>query len=355
MNSMTQERTLVSRLAVLCGCWFMPVAALGAEARVEMELAMPATFPVLGQQQWYRVLSELGVDALQIRKAAAGDKAEVKTAGSKAAPVYRVVGMLTATGQLNVPGGRFSSRDRGRLAEWLGKLKSEGPAALTGGGGPTPFGLSATQFAAVNADLSTTVVDSTNGLTPADLLGKFTTTLKHPLAFDRGTRQRLAASPAIAEELQGLATGTALAYVVRREGLGLLPHLNGAKHVEYSIVKPAEKQATWPVGWPLEDRKPKDVIPKLFEMLNAEIDDIPLTEAIDVIAERLSVRVLYDHYAMARLGIDLAKLQAKFPAKKTWYGKIIDRILHQSGLTGEWRLDDAGKPLLWVTTLKPVR
>lgn len=345
----------MSRLVAIFFWWVVPVAALAAEARVEMELATPATFPALGQQQWYQALSELGVDGLQIRKAAAGDKAEVKTAGSKAAPVYRVVGMLTSTGQLELPGGRFSTRDRGRLAEWLGKLKAGGPAALTGNAGPTPFGLSPTQFAAVNADLATIVVDSSKGLTPGELLDKLSPALKHTFAVDRATRQRLAASPAIAEELQGLTTGTALAYAVRAEGLGLLPRGGDAKKVEYAIVKPAEKQTTWPVGWPLEDRKPKDVVPALFETLNAEIDDISLVEAMEVICGRLKAPVLYDHYALARHGIDLAKLQAKFPARKTWYGKIIDRILHQSGLTGEWRLDDAGKPLLWVTTLKPVR
>lgn len=343
------------RFAAMFFCWFVPVAALAAEARVEMELATPATFPLLGQQQWYQVLSELGVDGLQIRKAAAGDKAEIKTAGSKAAPVYRVVGMLTSSGQLEVPGGRFSSRDRARLAEWLGKLRSGGPAALTGGGGPTPFGLSAVQFAAVNADLATPLATSSKGLTPGELLDKLRPTLNHSFALDPATQRRLAASPAIAEELQGLTTGTALAYAVRAEGLGLLPRADAAKKVAYAVVKPAEKQATWPVGWPLEDRKPKDVVPALFETLNAEIDDIPLTEAIGVICERLKVPVLYDHYALARQGIELAKLQAKFPARKTWYGKIIDRVLHQSGLTGEWRLDDAGKPLLWITTLKPVR
>lgn len=346
----------MSRFAVVFFCWFVPVSALAAEARVEMELATPATFPVLGQQQWYQALSELGVDALQIRKSAAGDKAEIKTAGSKAAPVYRVVGMLNSNGQLTLPGGRFSSRDRTGLAEWLGKLRAGGQAALTGGGGePTPFGLSPAQFAAVNADLSAAVADSTKGLTPGELLDKFSSVLKHPLNVDRATRQRLTSSPAVTDDLQGLTTGTALAYVVRAEGLGLLPRLNGAKQIEYLIVRPAERQAAWPVGWPLEDRKPKDVVPKLFEMLNAEIDDIPLAEAIEAIAGRLNVPVLYDHYALARQGIELAKLQAKFPARKTWYGKIVDRILHQSGLTGQWRLDDAGKPFLWVTTLKPVK
>jgi hypothetical protein len=128
----------------------------------------------------------------------------------------------------------------------------------------------------------------------------------------------------------------------------------GGKQPEFAVVKPAAKQTTWPVGWPLGEQKPRDVLPKLFETLNAEIDT-PLTDVLENIAERLDVVVLYDHYAMARQGIDLAKLNSRFPPSKTWYAKVIDRVLHQSGLTGEWRLDDAGKPLLWVTTLKPVK
>jgi hypothetical protein len=350
------ERSIMSRLAAILVCWAVPAAALAAEARVEIELATPATFPALGQQQWYQALSELGVDGLQIRKVAAGDKAEIKTAGTKAAPIYRVVGMLNSSGQLEVPGGRFSPRDRGRLAEWLGKLKAGGPAALKAGGGTAPFGLTATQFTDVNADLSMPVALSTKGLTPGELLDKLSPALTHSFAVDRATHQQLAAGETIKDELQGLTTGTALAYAVRSQGLGLLPHANEAKKIEYTIVKPADRQTTWPVGWPLGDRKPKDVVPALFETLNAEIDDIPLTEAMQaVVVGRLKAPVLYDHYALARHGIDLGKLQAKFPASKSWYGKIIDRVLHQAGLTGEWRTDDAGKPLLWVTTLKPVR
>jgi hypothetical protein len=333
----------------------VPAVGFAAEARVEIELAAPGTFPALSQRQWYQLLSELGVDGLRIRKAGAEDKVEVKTAGSNAAPVYRVVGMLTSTGQLELPGGRFSSQDRGRLAEWLGKLRAEGPASLTGGARTSPFGLSAKQFAAVNADLARRVDFSAQERTPGELVVKLTPTLNYSLAADRSTSARLASAEPIGEELQGLSSGTALAYALRSEGLGLMPRIGDGKKLEYAIVKPDAKQTTWPVGWPLEERKPKDVVPALFETLNAEIDDIPLKEAMDAIAERLKVAVLYDHYALARQGIDLAKLNAKFPSSKTWYGKIIDRLLHQSGLKGEWRLDDAGKPLLWVTTLRPVK
>jgi hypothetical protein len=139
-------------------------------------------------------------------------------------------------------------------------------------------------------------------------------------------------------------------------GLGLLPRIGETKKPEYAVIKPEAKEVTWPVGWPLEDRKPRDVLPELFETHNAEIEEgVLLGEALEAIGELLKTRVLYDHYALARHGIDVAKVTVKFPASKTWYAKVVDKVLHQAGLKGEWRLDDAGKPLLWVTTLKPVR
>ena len=348
---MTVRRLLAAILMVVGLNAFARAAA--AEARVEVELVTSATFPATEQQQWYQLLTELRVDGLRIRKAGAGDQAEVKVAGTKAAPIYRVVGLLTSAGQLELPGGKFSQRDRGGLSKWLAKLRAEGPPSLTGGG-TSPFGLSAKQFAAVNADLATRVAFSSKGLKPGELLDKLASALNYPVSVDRTIKQRLTGAEPIGDELEGLTSGTALAYVLRSEGLGLLPRLAGTKKPEYAVIKPDARQTTWPVGWPLEDRKPKDVVPMLFETLNAEIDR-PLTETIEVISERLNVVVLYDHYALARQGIDLTKLDAKFPASKTWYAKIIDRVLHQSGLTGEWRLDDGGKPLLWVTKLKPVK
>jgi hypothetical protein len=326
-----------------------------AKARVELELATSGTFPATAQQQWYQLLSELGVDGLRIRKAAAGDKAEVKVAGTEAAPVYRVVGLLVSGNQLDLPGGKFSPRDRGQLADWLAKLRATGPASAGGGGGTAPFGMSAKQFAAVNADLANRVTFSTKEMTPGELLDKLAPALNYSLAIDRQTKLQLTRAEPLSEDLEGLTLGTALAYALRSEGLGLLPRIGASKRPEYAVLKPDAKQTTWPVGWPLQDRKPKDVVPELFETLNAEIDDTPIAEALEVIGGRLKAKILYDHYSLARQGIDVSKVTAKFPASKTWYAKIVDKLLHQAGLKGEWRLDDGGKPLLWVTTLKTGR
>jgi hypothetical protein len=339
-------------LAVVVAC---SAATAYGQARVELELATASTFPATAQQEWYRLLSELGVDGLRIRKAQSDDKVEVKVAGSERAPVYRVVGRLASGNQLELPGGKFSSNDRAGLSKWLVKLRSEGPKSS--GTATAPFGLNAKQLAAVNADLTTPVSFSTKDMTPGEFVDRIAPVLKYPLNVDRAAKQRLGQAEPIGEQLEGLTSGSALAYALRSEGLGLIPKIGETKKLEYAVVSPGSIQTTtWPVGWPLEDRKPKDLIPELFEPRNAEIEEgYPLAEALEAICGRLKTPVLYDHYALARQGIDATKVKVKFPPSRTWYGKVLEKILFQARLKGEWRVDEAGKPLLWVTTLRPAQ
>ncbi len=328
--------------------WHAEVPA--AEARVEIELATQRNYIATSQQQWYRLFTELGVDNLRIRKALDGEKAETTTAGTKTSPVYRVTGLLQAGDVLVLPEGKFGLRDRARLAQWLADLRS-GPAAKAGA---RPFGLDATQYAEVNSDLSRRVGFSTKELTPAELLSKLSPALNHRLVVDRLAKAPLAAGEPLGEELQNLTTGTALAYALRQVGLGFEPRADARKQVVFAVVKPAAKQIIWPAGWPLGKKKPDKLLPALFESTPVDIDDYPLDEALSAIGDKLAVPILYDHYALDRRGIQ-TNVKVTFPPGKSWYFKIIDKLLHQADLQGEWKLDDAGRPLLWVTTLKPVR
>lgn len=353
MYSTTRYQPFAMLLAVFAVCGLSTARLDAAEARVEIELATQRNYIATSQQQWYRLFTELGIDNLRIRKALDGEKAETKTAGTKGSPVYRVTGLLQAGDVLALPGGKFGLRDRARLADWLANLRDVGPNTADAPKGP--FQLDAGQLAAVNSDLSRRVGVSTKELTPADLLGKLSARLKHPVVIDRLAKTPLARGEPIGAELKSLAAGTALAYALRGAGLGLAPRRNARKQVEYAIVSLAAKQPTWPPGWPLDGKKPRDVLPALFDTLNVDIDDYPLDEALTAISEKLGAPILYDRYALARQGIDVTKARVSFPPGKSWYYRIIDKLLYQSGLKGEWRLDDAGKPLLWVTTLKPVR
>ena len=64
--------------------------------------------------------------------------------------------------------------------------------------------------------------------------------------------------------------------------------------------------------------------------------------------------MLYDHNAMARYGVDLEKAVVSHPQARTNYSLALRKMLAKVGLKFEVRVDEAGKPFLWVTTMKPV-
>ena len=61
-----------------------------------------------------------------------------------------------------------------------------------------------------------------------------------------------------------------------------------------------------------------------------------------------------DYNAMARHGVDPAKAIVSMPAGRTTYSLALRKLLFKAGLKFEVRVDEAGKPFLWVSTVKPV-
>jgi len=64
--------------------------------------------------------------------------------------------------------------------------------------------------------------------------------------------------------------------------------------------------------------------------------------------------VLIDHNALARQGIDPAKAAVTLPRSKTTYSLALRKLLFQAKLKYEVRCDEADKPFLWISTVKPV-
>lgn len=335
--------TVFALIAVLA----FPAASWAAV--VDVELATESGFPATAARAWYELLTELNVDALRIRGAKAGDEPAIVAAGSEASPVYRVTGVLTKGNQLLLPGGKFSTRDRGRLGEWLTQLREQGPERVEGGK-PLPFGLPSKQLAQVREDLAQTVDISTKGLSPLEALDKIRAGLAIPATIDRGAAAALSQAVPITEELRGMASGSAVAYLLRSPGLVLEPGLDARREPAY-VVKPANPdQPAWPVGWATEAPARK-VLPAMFELLDVEIEET-LAATLEAIGERLETPILFDHYALARHGIEPAKVKVSIPATRTSYSIVLRKALAQGGLKSELRQDEAGRPLLWVTTLK---
>src|SRR4051812_29389409 len=101
-----QTGLLAISVAILLGT--TPDQSLAAGARVDMELCTEQGFPLTGAQEWYKLLTALKVEGLQIRGIRETDKAAIESRGTEANPAYRVTGILTANNQLILPGGKFT-------------------------------------------------------------------------------------------------------------------------------------------------------------------------------------------------------------------------------------------------------
>lgn len=324
---------------------------LSAGARVELELVTSAEFPRFETQKWFRLLKDLKVNGLRIRSSRPSDKLEIVTSGSKSSPVYRVKGMLTARGELALPGGkRFSLRDGIRLASWLKQLREFGP----GGKKVAAFGLTPDQFEAVRKDLAQAVTFSTKGKSRAKVLENIAGRLNHQTALRRGARDALKEAGDLSEELKGISFGTALACLLRPAGLGLAPsRLPGGK-VRFDIRAGLSEKQAWPVGLSAQDQRRK-LLPSLFEFLNVEIDKgTSMATALDFISAKLKAPILLDHNALAELNIELSKATVAVSPRRTTLSILISRLLRAANprLITEMRIDEANKPFIWVTVYR---
>jgi hypothetical protein len=318
-----------------------------AEGRVELELVTEENFPALETQRWYRLFTDLKVAGLTIRAARAQDKPEVVARGKGEDAVYHVTGILTSRNELLVPGAKFSARDGARIAAWLERLAEEGPG---GERVPRVFGLEPEELVRVREDLARPVALVTKGQDRLEVLTRLCKELSIPAGMEGGVEAALVESGPVTEELEGLASGTALAYILRPGGLGFAPRKTEAGGLEYVIFVADASRDRWPVGLPAEDQR-DEVMPKLMEFLNVEIEDVTVQQVLDALGGRLEAPMLLDHVALADRQIDVAKTKVSLPGKRTTYSLALRKLLGQARLKSELRVDDAGKPFFWVTTL----
>jgi hypothetical protein len=328
---------------------FSAFSLLAAEpARIEFEIVTEQGLPPTTTQKWYRTLSDLKVAGLRIRAETASDKPKIDRSGAKDQAVFRVTGRIDARGMLALPGGRFTTTDAAKIARWMHELSNNGVAGVTER--KEAFGLTRGQLVDVTKDLTRAVSFSTKGLEPLNAIQRITAALRLETATDGAVRQALAADDPVRDELEGLSSGTALAAILRPAGAALAPVKPDGQPVQYRLVPATATGDVWPIGWPPEQPRGKTA-PKLIELLNAEMDGVSAAEAIEAIRGRLDLPLLWDHNNLVRHGTELNTL-VQVPAKRTYYGKVLDQVLFKVGLKYELRVDENDKPFLWITTLK---
>lgn len=342
------HRMLRAQVATLLLFTLTPCAT--AAPHVEFELLTEAGFPLAGHQPWLKLLQSVGVRNIRIAKASRGDRPEIDNVGSADAPSYRITGLLRVGNKLQLEGGTFGVSDKAGLTSWLEKLQDDGIESLTEPTGP--FGLSAKRLIAVSEALAKPISFSTQNRPCYKNAVKIAQGLTLKFEVDPVAKRMLESDEVFGDELQGLSSGTALAAVIRPLGLVLVPRREQGQELRLHIVRSRDAKESWPIGWPPQ-QSPGKTLPDLFRSLNVEIDGTPLPDALAAIKQRVNVPFVFDYNSMARHQIEPANIPVTLPRKKSFYNSIVRDLLRQAKLKHELRVDDAGKPFLWISSLKP--
>lgn len=317
-----------------------------AEPRVDLEVAIEGGFVPTDARAWSEMLNQAGFANVRLR-GDRGDSPTIETLGSEQSKSFRVVGILMATNQLVLPKGKFGLNDRGNVEAWVRKLKEGGEDALNIK--PTAFGLLPKQLVAVHEALAARVESPTLGKPARDVAKQIADRLPYKFIADGAAQKALASDEVVADELNGLSSGTSLAAVLRPLGLVMYPEKNGGE-IRLRIAAAANTKESWPMGWPPKGN-PSETLPEFFKYLRVEINDAPLSDAMSAIAERVKAPLLVDHNALARGQVNL-QTKVNFPPTNIYYARALDRLLFQAKLKYELRVDEADKPFLWITTLR---
>jgi hypothetical protein len=334
-------KTWLSILAVSC------TFSLGfaGEMAIDIEVVLTPDAPITAPQQWAQKLGKLGLDSVQIRSAHGEEKPSTKLNDSGTR--VEVLAVLTGRDELVMYDRRFRANQVSELKAYFEKL----PAQIAEQGVVRgPFGLTEEEFRTVMADMMRPLGVSTNGRTSRDLLSHCANSFRLPIKLMAVDTLLRDVKP-LQTELESFAAGTALAIALRDDGLTIHPE-NIAGGLQL-VVSPYQRgRKAWPVGWKAE-RSPRQLAPKLFESLTFEIENYTLAAALTALAPRLTVPVVMDDWSLARLDIHPDKIPVKLPPKKTFLMNAVDKMLSQARLGSELRVDDAGKPFLWVTQYGP--
>jgi hypothetical protein len=319
-----------------------------AEPRIEIEVCMESGFPIADARNWSEMLGELGLANVRLRGAKPADEPAIHESGKPEAKSIRVVGILTADGKLILPKARFTLSDKGRIAAWFDKLKVGGEEAVTVK--PAAFGLLPTDLVKVHEALAVPVESATKGRLPREAAKEIADSLSLSFTSDVASQRALGTEEKVADELQGLSAGTALAAILRPLGLVLIPEKSG-QTLRLRIANSRSAKEHWPVGWPSKEN-PGTTLPELFKYLNVEVSDTPLGETLAAIGSRVKAPIVIDYNALARVEVDLATKKVDFPKANTFYARALERVLFQAGLKHEVRVDEADKPFLWISSIR---
>ncbi len=328
---------------------------------IEFEVIMPqeGTAGYIAQQ-WAQDFGNLGVD-IRFRQRLLEDKPSITEKVTGRWRRVKVLGEMSRDGTLSFPDKKFKPADLRLLREWVEELKTYGAQGAPSG--QPAWGLSKSQFESLNRQLSAPAKFKTS-IAEFSLLEAIDELLSEEgeLTWNLSEQARdelmsaLTNSPVL-PDVTGMAKGTALAILLKSHGLVFVPQRLPDSSIVLKIEASSKEEKGWPVGWDLETigLKRLETAPDLFRMKLIKIVDTPLTELASQASTESKVPVLIDRHALASEQIDPDALMINIPEKRTAWAMALGTATTPHRLQSNLKIDEAGKPFVWIDVFVPVR
>ncbi len=306
-------------------------------------------------QRWGKIFSEMGETA-RIRQPLPSDKPEIRETKRGTFRILKVVGELNRKGDLVFPQKTFSMSQTDQIKAWLDELKVYG--AQGSPDGKKFWGLNKKQFDDVVKALSVPVSKETKDKPLMEVVDALPIDKTYPVIVHPDAREEFfkIETAELRQEIQGVSSGTALAVLLRERGFGFRPLRTPSASIELTIQSLSEISDPWPVGWDINDSKPRNfIIPNLYKFVKTGFEEAPLQRVLDAISEQTKTSILIDYNLCEQKEIDVAEAAVSYPEKQTAWSLVLGSVVRQARLTHKIMLDEAGRPFVWVKPFVPYK
>jgi hypothetical protein len=342
--------------------WSQQTAALkrGAKSKsdvrttmVEIEI-LSETGGSAAAQDWRSVLEPLNVP-FSIRRGLPDDGPETNERIIGTLRKVTAVGKMDRTGKVTFADRVIDPSQPQKIKAWIDDLKTYG--AQGSPEGQPLWGLSEEQFAAVYEGLAGVTETDLTGQPLSEAVSALPLPAEYPVQWSDAARKRIKEADRelkVRQNTAGFSAATALAIVLNDAGLGFRPNRTPSGSLELLVDAPQDASQVWPVGWPLKLPRLK-AAPKLFQLNRILLDDVPLKEVLEQAAEATDVPVIYNYGALDAASGDWETRKILYPPRQATWHTVAKDALSKAKLTFDLWQDEAGRPFLYVTTIKSRR
>ncbi|MCA9212977.1 MAG: hypothetical protein KDB27_07930 [Planctomycetales bacterium] len=333
-------RRLSASVFLLCTICAQVTGQISAEKRVKIEVLTSSNASFESAHEWLAVLKRFDFDQVRMRSMKPSDNAPSIRGNDTTGNTVTVRALITPDNKLAVPGAKFSRSNTTELSKWLTNLRQ--PSRKD----------SAKESKADDDQLMQIRQKMAQKLSIPSKGEKMLVFLSGTRDWDVPVSVNQAAyiqqSDEILDDLSPLSRGTALAIAARQFHAAVSPDAGNGTLV---ITAAGKSDREWPIGWKPERPLPL-LVPKMMDKLTIEVKDRPLSEVLNAIQAKVKIPFFVDHSSLARQRIDLDGTRVNIKPTRVGYSRILSSVLTRNLLSGEVRVDEAGTPFYWITTLK---